>query len=559
MARAGAVYPQVDPQAGGLMDSRVLPCAPGMAASRALERAEVKGARALVVGPGAVVRREELSRAVRWGLHGIATGRLALRGLPVVAPRAGEVEVRRLLMAGAPMVIVMDGGRVTGVIEARSEDRAVPGLSIVHRLDPERASLWLCRVAGAMGERLGSSVWAVGGFVRDVLLRRESVDLDLVVEGDGPAFARRLAGEIHGRVVTHRAFGTASIEGARAAGGGALPRIDVASARREHYAAPGALPTVAPASLAEDLGRRDFSVNAMAMALAPGAFGRLVDPAGGRVDLERRRLRVLHPLSFVEDPTRVFRAARYAARLGLRLDPGTRQALRLALRVRRFPALSGQRLLAELALLVAEAAGRAALRRLLRWRALMLWDPGFRASADAIRRLAALHRIQRWSAAAAFLPDPVDAALVAILLDQRPGVARHCVARLALTGARAERLVGARPEGRRLARAVAARGRRASAVAGALRAARREDLLAAWLLGGRRARGRVRWFVTRGHAVRSLMRAGDLLAAGVPRGPLVGGCLRALRDLRLDGRVRTLPGEQRFVEQCRHRRKGGAE
>jgi tRNA nucleotidyltransferase (CCA-adding enzyme) len=217
-------------------------------------------------------------------------------------------------------------------------------------------------------ESLGMAVHLVGGAVRDLLLGRASPDLDLVVEGDGIAFAARLAEEVGGRLVSHPAFGTASIEGARALEVTALGRIDVASARRERYEAPGQLPRVEPASIAEDLRRRDFSVNAMAVALAPARFGRLSDPFGGQGDLRRRWLRPLHPLSFVEDPTRIFRAARYGARLGFRLPGAGRQALATALRAsalsRGFPALSGARLAAELRLIAGEETGWLALERL---------------------------------------------------------------------------------------------------------------------------------------------------------------------------------------------------
>src|SRR5262249_34393683 len=153
----------------------------------------------------------------------------------------------------------------------------------------------------------------------------------------------------------HKAFGTASIEGGRGPGGAPLGRIDVASARTERYDTPGALPIVSPATIEHDLRRRDFSVNALAVALGPSSFGRLTDPLGGRLDLGKRRLRPLHPLSFVEDPTRIFRSARYSARLGFRLVG--LKTLRLALAVGEYPALSGKRLRAEVDLMAAEPSG----------------------------------------------------------------------------------------------------------------------------------------------------------------------------------------------------------
>ena len=563
MARPGALYPQVDPGAAGFMDRRLLACSPHLAVGRALALAAAADAQALVVGARSVVRREDLARAAAWGLQRVPVGRLSWEGLPVIAPSTPEVAVRQLLMAGAPMVLVRQSRRALGVIPRPVGEWTLPGLSIAHRLEhatdtARDACVWLLRLAGKVGETQGAVVWAVGGFVRDVLLERAALDLDLVVEGDGPAFARRLADEIRGRAVVHAAFGTASIEGGATAGGTALPRIDVATARRERYRAPGALPAVAPAPLREDLARRDFSVNAIAMALGPALFGRLVDPLGAVRDLDRRQLRVLHPLSFVEDPTRIFRAARYAARLGLGLDAGTRRALALALAVGGYPALSGQRLVAELDLIVGEPAGWGALALLLRWGALRVWDPGYRRPARGRERLRETRRLCQWQAARAFLPPPSDTALLGLLVDQRAAVARQCVARLAITGTRAERLAAAPAGGRRLGLALEAPRRPASEVARALRDAHPETVAAAWLAGGARARRRTRWFLTRGHAVRPLMTAAEVMAAGVPQGPQVGQCLRALRDLRLDGRIRARPQEQRFVAQWRGRQKGGA-
>jgi tRNA nucleotidyltransferase (CCA-adding enzyme) len=164
-------------------------------------------------------------------------------------------------------------------------------------------------------------VYVVGGAVRDALLGHPSYDLDLVVEGDVPAFAERLAGRLGGRVQTHPAFGTAEIlyEGGE---------IDVATARAETYPEPAALPQVRPATLDDDLARRDFTINAIAASLRREDFGRLVDPHHGRADLAARTIRVLHGKSFVDDPTRIFRAIRYENRLGFRMDPETERLAR---------------------------------------------------------------------------------------------------------------------------------------------------------------------------------------------------------------------------------------
>jgi tRNA nucleotidyltransferase (CCA-adding enzyme) len=163
----------------------------------------------------------------------------------------------------------------------------------------------------------GAPIHLVGGTVRDLLLGAETVDLDLVVVGDALPVARRLAAATGGRLTVHRAFGTAVVRGPVTA--------DLAGARRETYPHPGSLPVVAlAATLEEDLGRRDFAVNAMAASLGEESFGELCDPFGGQADLAARRLRTLTPGSFADDPTRLLRGARYAARLGFAFDDATR-------------------------------------------------------------------------------------------------------------------------------------------------------------------------------------------------------------------------------------------
>src|SRR5206468_8058457 len=200
-----------------------------------------------------------------------------------------------------------------------------------------------------------------------------------------------------GQLVVHASFGSASLEGGTTPDGTRIGRVDIATARRERYSMPGALPEVTLAGIDEDLGRRDFSVNAMSVALSPSAWGRLLDPHGGQRDLEARRLRILHPLSFVEDPTRIFRAARYAARLGLEPDAAFMRALDLACKLGRYPALSGQRLHAELELVMNEPEPWKALGLLLGWGALRIWDPGYRLTRKSRGRLQAARSFAAWA------------------------------------------------------------------------------------------------------------------------------------------------------------------
>ena len=160
-------------------------------------------------------------------------------------------------------------------------------------------------------------VYLVGGTVRDLLLGEPSFDVDIAVEGDAIELAEALAHALGGRVRTHRKFGTAAVFY------GEQGRVDVVTARTESYDAPAVLPSVEHAGILDDLFRRDFTINAMAVSLRPDDLGELVDPFGGRADLDARRISVLHPRSFVDDPTRIFRAVRYENRLDFRMDDET--------------------------------------------------------------------------------------------------------------------------------------------------------------------------------------------------------------------------------------------
>jgi tRNA nucleotidyltransferase (CCA-adding enzyme) len=211
--------------------------------------------------------------------------------------------------------------------------RAMPGLE---RLWP---------AAAAASDDAG--VYLVGGAVRDLLLGEPSFDVDLAYEGDGIAFAERLAAALGGRMHAHEKFHTAVVLA------GDL-RVDVASARTEHYEYPAALPTVEHSSIRQDLHRRDFTINAMAVSLLPAEFGLLFDPYGGEGDLGRGIVRVLHNLSFIEDPTRIFRAIRYQNRYGFDMDGLTRQLARSCVEMGLVGDLSGARVRDELLAVLGE-------------------------------------------------------------------------------------------------------------------------------------------------------------------------------------------------------------
>ena len=189
-----------------------------------------------------------------------------------------------------------------------------------------------------IGEVAGENAYLVGGFVRDFLLKRPSLDIDIVVEGDATQVAKAMCDRWNGTLEVHPQFGTATVTPENIN----LPNVDFVTARRETYQGAGTLPIVQSGTITDDLRRRDFSINALAMHLDPNAFGTIVDKTGGLRDLEARIIRVLHTQSFMDDPTRIFRASRYAGRYGFRIAETDEVLIREALPV--LSELSGERI-----------------------------------------------------------------------------------------------------------------------------------------------------------------------------------------------------------------------
>jgi tRNA nucleotidyltransferase (CCA-adding enzyme) len=376
--------------------------------------------------------------------------------------------------------------------------------------------------------RLGSAAFLVGGPVRDLLLGRRTTDLDVVVEGD----VRALAGRLGGNVRMHGQFLTATITFADGL------RVDVARARAERYPHRAALPDVRPAGLDEDLARRDFTVNAMALRLAPEGDLELIDPFAGRADVREKRIRVLHALSFLEDPTRAFRALRLAQRLGFVIEPRTRALVRTAVRHGLVADLSAARVRRELATNLVERPASAAVGGLARFG---IWDalcPDIPLPRGARARVATLERWldrhpessapPRWGLLLATLttggsPAALDA-LVQRLLPPRS------VASLLREGSVATADLAARlaPE------AVRARASR-------IHAACQRHAPAALVVALAATHGPVRRAIARYlielRQLRPALGARDLLEAGVPPGPAIGRGLRAALRARLDGKA----------------------
>ena len=361
--------------------------------------------------------------------------------------------------------------------------------------------------------------YLVGGAVRDVLLGASSVDLDVALEGDALAAAWELAERLGGRAMTHERFGTATVR----TDDGLV--VDLAGTRRERYAAPGALPDVEPAPLPDDLARRDFTINAMAVGLSGDDLGVLHDPHGGEADLAAGLVRVLHPGSFVDDPTRLLRAVRYAVRFGFALEPETERLAREAVKSGAPSTVSGPRVRDELLDLLGEAEAAAALALA---RDLGL-DRALHPALDADPDLAASGAL----GAAETGADRRLAALAA-LVSRTPDELEPWVDTLALGRSDRMRVVGAAHQGPSLVRALRAEPP-PSAVHALLRCEPAETLAVALAHGA--PAGPIQRFLADLRDVHLEVTGDDLVAAGVPESPAIGRALEETLRLKLDGRL----------------------
>ena len=375
-------------------------------------------------------------------------------------------------------------------------------------------------------------VYLAGGFVRDLLLGLTPDDFDFVVEGDAPALARAVARELGGEVKAHAPFGTATWFDP----GGAA--IDFATARTETYPQPAALPVVTPgASIAADLHRRDFTINAMALRVDGAHFGELLDPHGGQSDLAARAVRVLHPGSFVDDPTRLFRAVRYEQRLGFTIASGTLALIPGAWDA--LAALTGDRVRHEFELIFREPRVVAMLARLAGLEILPYVHPALRWGEREAARAAIIPElpVADWRLASPLEPDALYFALM--LGAASPVEVTGALARLNTNGVVSRAVI----EGIHL-RGAWTRPSEAVAILGQLSEL---GVVVAYVLH-EGARAALNDYLARWRFVRAETIGDDLIARGLTPGPQFKRLLWELRAARLDGVITDIAGERELIQ-----------
>ena len=405
--------------------------------------------------------------------------------------------------------------------------------------------LKLIRKASQTATQMGSSLYVVGGFVRDLLLGTPTLDLDLVVEGNAIALAKRLQKKVGGRVTSHARFGTAKLILDEKAF--PIPYLDFVTARTEFYEHPTALPQVERSSIKQDLHRRDFTINTLAICLDPDRYGELLDFYGGEQDLKRGLIRVLHSLSFVEDPTRMLRAARLEQRLGFRLEERTEELIGNALDL--LDRTTGERIRHELYLILEEEVPEEALCRLDELGVLAQIHPRLRCDdwlKERFRRL-------RESPISNFQPPTSNfqiSILYLALLTYRLSAPdlESFVKRLKIAGEDAALL---RQVNRLLlSTSELVKERRPSAIYRLLKHYSGAAIFVLWIAtDSESVRERLELYHRTLRFVEPEIDGEYLKAMGLQPSPLFGHILSALRDACLDGEVSSLEEEEAFVEE----------
>lgn len=389
------------------------------------------------------------------------------------------------------------------------------------------------------------SAYIVGGMVRDIILKRPSTDLDVTVEGDALKVARDYARAVGGGVKGVTRFGTCKVEG------GPAGVVDFAATRTETYSRPGALPDVRPCpDIVRDLERRDFAINAMAMSLSKKCCGVVLDPFDGWGDIGRKHLTLIHPESFTDDPTRILRGIRFAARYGYRFEKHTLSSLRACLAAGCMRTISGKRVRRELDLIFEEDEVAAGIRLLHRYGVLRAIDRSLAPDARRMRGLRAAGGAQRKfrELVGGDKLEPRVFWFGFLLMGRKGSTAERLAGHLNLDGRAKHTAVWAAREAAKVTRDLSSvRPPRACEARRLLAGLPLESLALLYAVSGKRGRGILESFITRWRHVKPLLSGADLIALGVKPGPAMGKMFAKILRLKLEGRLPNRRSEAAFV------------
>jgi len=411
----------------------------------------------------------------------------------------------------------------------------------------------LIRLIGKMADDSGVGAFLVGGFVRDLLHGAANYDLDVVIEGDAIRFAKKLADKISGKVVAYQKFGTAVIVkkwpkwlGSPQRAGGIF-KIDVASARKETYKKPAALPTVRFSSLKKDLSRRDFTINAMAVAINKRDFGLFIDFFDGKKDLKKSVIRVLHKKSFIDDPTRIFRAVRFEQRFDFKIEKHTEFLIKHAVKRKMFHHTQDQRIREELMLMLREQHPEKAVFRMKELHELKFIHPALSLKKDAKKTFNNLKKCLKWYKT---VPGENDAdvwlTFFMIMLEKlSKNEVCDVLKKFVFTREAAAKLRNYNTFGVLVAKKISGnRKMRSSEIYALLKPLESEVTLYIMAkVKSEKAKRRIKKYFTELESVTLKMKGHDISAEGVTHGPHYSELLRRVLHEKIDGKITTKKDE----------------
>lgn len=401
----------------------------------------------------------------------------------------------------------------------------------------------ILRLAGEVADSMGFVAYLVGGSVRDLIMGQENLDIDIVIEGDGISFANELSKRIGAKIRTHQRFGTAQVFI------GEL-KIDIATARTEYYESPAALPTVETSSIKKDLYRRDFTINTLAIKLNPKDFGLLIDFFGGQRDIKEKTIRVLHNLSFIEDPTRAFRAIRFSERFGFKLSKHTETLIRSALRMNLFEKLTGTRIYEELLLTFNETEPVKTIKRLSEYGLLKVIHPEIRFDKKMESVLQGIHDTLSWFNLL-FLREKPDRGilyLMALLSDLDEKQREEALERLSTPPRLKEAIVSGLTKTKELTRSLPLRD--PVRLYNHLCNLGIETLLFSMAITpDDEKKKEISYYLLNLRQVRPIIKGEDLIRIGIRPGPVYSEILKAILEEKLKGKLKTKEEEIEFIRE----------
>jgi len=400
----------------------------------------------------------------------------------------------------------------------------------------------LLRLSGEVAEELGFDAYIVGGSVRDLLRNEENLDIDIVVEGDGISYAKALGERLNAKVKTHERFGTAQVIADEL-------KCDIATARTEYYESPAALPKVEISSIKKDLYRRDFTINTLAIRLNSKDFGLLIDFFGGQRDLREKTLRVLHNLSFVEDPTRAFRAVRFSERFGFKISRHTENLIKSAIEMNLFDRLSGPRLYEEILLSFKETEPVKTLKKLSDFGLLKVIHPDLIFNEELEATFKSMHDTLSWFSLL-FLEEKPDSGilyLMALLSCLKYEEAKAALERLSPPPRARDMIVGGLSHARDVLRKLPIDDR--VGIYNLLSNLKLETILFSMALSKDRQKQKaISLYLTELRKIKTVLKGDDLKRTGIQPGPVYSMLLRELLEEKLRGHLKSREDEEKFIK-----------